>query len=116
MIHPDTELRFISPEKGYGVIATRFIPAGTITWAFDELDRVFSAEEFLGMDVRYREILDKYCYRDSDGQFVLCWDNSRFVNHSFRSSSISTAYSSKGVEKQIMPSSCAYSKIGLCHS
>ena len=92
MIHPDTELRFISPEKGYGVIATKLIPKGTITWAFDELDRVFTAQEFNSMDDRYREILDKYCYRDHDGQFILCWDNSRFVNHSFRSSCISTAY------------------------
>lgn len=32
MIHPDTELRFINPEIGYGVFATQFIPRGTITW------------------------------------------------------------------------------------
>ena len=32
MIHPDTELRFISPEIGFGVFATKLIPQGTITW------------------------------------------------------------------------------------
>lgn len=29
MIHPDTEVRFISNEIGYGVVATKFIPKGT---------------------------------------------------------------------------------------
>ena len=32
MIHPHSELRFFSPEVGWGVYATRFIPKGTITW------------------------------------------------------------------------------------
>lgn len=33
MIHPAMELKHISEEIGYGVVATAFIPAGTITWA-----------------------------------------------------------------------------------
>lgn len=37
MIHPDTEVRFINPEKGYGLVATKFIPKGTITWVQDDL-------------------------------------------------------------------------------
>ncbi|HAV55880.1 MAG TPA: SET domain-containing protein-lysine N-methyltransferase, partial [Aequorivita sp.] len=42
MIHPKTELKFISDQIGYGVVATEFIPAGTITWALDDLDREFT--------------------------------------------------------------------------
>jgi hypothetical protein len=38
MTHPKTELKLISNEIGYGVVATDFIPAGTITWALDKLD------------------------------------------------------------------------------
>ena len=37
MIHPSTELRFINDEIGYGVVATRFIPKGTIVWALTNL-------------------------------------------------------------------------------
>ena len=36
MIHPDTELRFISDEVGYGVFATALIGRGTITWVRGE--------------------------------------------------------------------------------
>jgi hypothetical protein len=103
MIHPHTELRFISPEIGYGVVATKFIPKGTITWAFDHLDQVFRPEQMAGMEQPYQDILDKYCYRDHEGQFILCWDNSRFVNHSFQSSCISTAYNFELAVRDIHP-------------
>ncbi|HSU49492.1 MAG TPA: SET domain-containing protein, partial [Segetibacter sp.] len=92
MIHPDTELSFINPQIGYGVVATRFIPMGTITWALDKLDRVFTQAEVDEMDGVYKEILNKYCYRDNQGDLVLCWDHSRYVNHSFNSNCITTAY------------------------
>jgi uncharacterized protein len=58
MIHPNTELRFISPEVGYGVVAREFIPKGTITWVLDELDREFTPEQFNAFDPAYQEILD----------------------------------------------------------
>lgn len=92
MIHPDTALRFISPEKGYGVVATKFIPKGTITWIMDPLDQVFSPGRVQQLQPGIREILMTYSYRDHNGDYVLCWDNARFVNHSFHSNCISTAY------------------------
>jgi len=92
MIHPKTELKLISKEIGYGVVATEFIPAGTITWALDNLDREFDPEQVKKMDPLYRNILDTYCYRNNKGKFVLCWDNGRYVNHSFKSNCLSTAY------------------------
>ena len=49
MIHPNTELKYISSEVGYGVVATEFIPAGTVTWILDKLDREFSPLEFQEM-------------------------------------------------------------------
>lgn len=92
MIHPDTELRFISPEVGYGVVAKKFIPKGTITWALDELDREFTPKQFENMDDSYKEILEFYSFRNNLGNYVLCWDNARFVNHSFNSNCLTTAY------------------------
>ena len=92
MIHPHTELKFISNEVGYGVVATQFIPAGTITWVLDELDREFSPLQFQRMEPIYQQILDTYTFRNSKGNLVLCWDNGRYVNHSFNSNCLTTAY------------------------
>lgn len=92
MIHPQTELKFISNEIGYGVVATAFIPAGTITWVLDKLDREFSPMDFQTMDPIYQEILDTYTFRNNNGNYVLCWDNGRYVNHSFNSNCLTTAY------------------------
>lgn len=92
MIHPNTELKFISNEVGYGVVATKFIPAGTITWVLDKLDREFTPLDFQSMDSIYQEILDTYTFRNNNGNFVLCWDNGRYVNHSFNSNCLTTAY------------------------
>lgn len=92
MIHPDTELKFISPEVGYGVVAKKFIPKGTITWALDDLDREFTPKQFQEMDDMYKDILEFYSFRNNEGNYVLCWDNARFVNHSFNSNCLTTAY------------------------
>lgn len=92
MIHPRTELKKISDIVGYGVVATEFIPAGTITWALDKFDRTFSPKMVQEMEPVYQNIMDIYSYRDSKGNFVLCWDYGRFVNHSFKSNCLSTAY------------------------
>jgi hypothetical protein len=103
MIHPDTELKFINTEIGYGVVATEFIPAGTITWVLDKLDREFSPFEFQSMEPIYQNILDTYTFRNNNGNFVLCWDNGRFVNHSFNSNCLTTAYDFEIAIRDIHP-------------
>src|SRR5690606_21890751 len=103
MIHPKTELKLISKEIGYGVIAKEFIPAGTITWALDELDREFTPEQFHQMKPIYQTILDTYCYRNNKGNLVLCWDYGRYVNHSFKSNCLSTAYDFEIAIRDIYP-------------
>ncbi len=92
MIHPKTELKLINNEIGYGVVAKEFIPAGTITWALDDLDREFTPAQYDKMKPFYKDILDTYCYRNNKGNLVLCWDYGRYVNHSFKSNCLSTAY------------------------
>ncbi|MCB0464894.1 MAG: SET domain-containing protein-lysine N-methyltransferase [Aequorivita sp.] len=103
MIHPKTELKFISNEIGYGVVAKEFIPAGTITWVLDELDREFTPSQFKKMNSLYQNILDIYCYRNNKGNLILCWDYGRYVNHSFKSNCISTAYDFEIAIRDIQP-------------
>ena len=103
MIIPWTELRFINNEIGYGVVATRFIPKGTITWAFDRLDREFTPLQVEEMDGIYKEILSKYCFRNSKGNHILCWDNGRYVNHSFHSNCLTTPYDYEIAIRDIQP-------------
>ena len=82
MIHPDTELRFISDEVGYGVFATAPIRRGTIVWVRDDFDILLSQEEFEQLEPTYRALADKYAYLDAEGVWVLCWDIAKYVNHS----------------------------------
>ncbi len=103
MIHPDTEVRFISKEIGYGVVATKLIPKGTITWVLDKLDREFTPEEVQKLDPIYQDILYTYTFRNNVGNFVLCWDHGRFVNHSFKSNCMSTAYDIEIAIRDIHP-------------
>ena len=92
MLHPHTKVKFISPEKGYGVIATKALPKGTITWVQDSLDRIFTPKQYSAFSSIYKDILDTYTFRNNRGNHVLCWDNARFVNHSFKSNCLSTSY------------------------
>src|SRR5687767_13104511 len=92
MMHPSTELKFINDQIGFGVVATAFIPKGTITWVMDKLDRHLLPSQVESMDELYQDIMEKYCYRDSKGRYILCWDIARYVNHSFCSNCITTAY------------------------
>lgn len=103
MIHPKTELRFISHEVGYGVVAKEFIPKGTITWVLDQLDREFTPSEFDKLQPAYQDILDTYCFRNNKGNLVLCWDHARYVNHSFNANCLSTAYDFEIAIRDIQP-------------
>ncbi len=103
MIHPDTEIRFISPEIGYGVVATKLIPKGTITWVLDQLDREFTPQQIDALDPFFQNVLYTYTFRNNVGNFVLCWDHGRYVNHSFRSNCMSTAYDFEIAIRDIHP-------------
>jgi len=103
MIHPDTELRFINDVVGYGVVAKKFIPKGTITWVQDDLDIVYNPEDIHTINPLLQEYLETYCFTNGRGQKVLCWDNAKFVNHSFNSSCMSTAYDFEIAIRDIHP-------------
>lgn len=92
MMHPHTAIRFISEKIGHGVVALSDIPAGTITWVQDGLDRVLAPSKVAELGDLYAKTLDTYCFRNGRGDWILCWDHARFVNHSFRSNCMTTAF------------------------
>jgi hypothetical protein len=103
MIHPKTEIKFINEDIGYGVVAKEFIPKGTITWVLDKFDREFTPNEHENLDPIYKELLEIYAYKNNLGNLVLCWDNARFVNHSFNSNCLTTAYNFELAIRDIHP-------------
>jgi hypothetical protein len=103
MVHPDTELRFISSEIGFGVVATRFIPKGTITWVQDELDQVIPPERVHSLGTIYSKVLCKYSYLNARGEYVLCWDLARYINHSCDPSCLSAGYNFEIAVRDIHP-------------
>ena len=103
MIHPDTEVRFISEEIGYGIVATKLIPEGTITWVQDELDQVYTPMQVGEMKAFTQEMIDKFTFRNNKGNYVLCWDTAKYVNHSFNSNCLSTAYDFEIAIRDIQP-------------
>jgi hypothetical protein len=82
MIHPETELRYVNDDLGYGVFATGQLPRGTIIWTLCRLDRRYTMDQIAAFAAPYQELLKKYCYLDSAGVHILCWDSGRYVNHS----------------------------------
>ncbi|MFD0697746.1 SET domain-containing protein [Paenibacillus sp. GCM10027628] len=103
MMHPHTELRYIDDKIGFGVFATQFIPKGTLTWALDDLDQILEPEVVESLDQDRKKLVLKYSYRNQDGKYILCWDNGRYVNHSFHANCIGTAYEVEIAIRDIFP-------------
>jgi len=101
MIHPQTVLRTVSEVIGNGVIATEFIPKGTIMVVRDRYDFSFSNEEFGQLpDVMQRE-METYMYRDKTGDLILGWDHARYMNHNCNSNTLMTDYNLEIVVRDI---------------
>lgn len=92
MIHPHTEVRFVSPSIGYGLFATADIPRGTIVYVKDQLEIELTEKAFNLLDEHHKEIAGKYSYIDESGVRILSWDNAKFVNHRCDCNTLSTGY------------------------
>jgi uncharacterized protein len=79
MIHPHTKLVEINPVVGHGVVATRRIPRGTLTWVMDPLDRAIPEAELRGLGAAFAPLIDRWTFADGRGARVLCWDHGRYV-------------------------------------
>jgi hypothetical protein len=92
MIHPNTELKFISERVGYGVFAASDIPEGTIVYVKDSLELVVSPTDYLMHSEDMKEVIEKYSYIDEKGDRIISWDFAKYVNHCCNCNSISTGY------------------------
>ncbi len=92
MIIPCTKVVHINDSKGNGVVATEKIPQGTVTWVFDDLDREIPMDRLKRMSLPCREAILTYSYRNKQGHLIFCWDNERFINHSFKPNCCLTPY------------------------
>lgn len=91
-MHPDTEIKYKSKEIGYGVYATKMIPAGTIMYVQCGLDIVIPKDSPLMSDTRYLSTIKKFAFVGPEGEHVVGWDNSRFVNHCCHPNTVTTGY------------------------
>ena len=83
MIHPHTRLAHVSDRIGLGVVATKPIPAGTIIWVRDSLDRTIPRSEAQALGPLFKASLKHFTFWESEAEdLVLCWDHGRYVNHS----------------------------------
>jgi uncharacterized protein len=115
MMHPHTEIRFVSDEIGVGVFATKFIPKGTILWVLDDLDQILDEDYVESLDTFRKDFIYKYSYQNENDQYVLCWDNGRYINHSFLPNMIATAYELELAARDIYPGeeiTCDYGTLG----
>lgn len=103
MMHPDTELRYINDEIGYGVFATKLIPKGTIVWVQDDLDQVLDPAFVEKLDPLRKQDVQKYSFKNQFGKYILCWDKARFVNHSFHATCVATMYDLELAARDILP-------------
>ena len=92
MMHPHTRLAWISDAVGHGVVATQAIPAGTIVWVPDALDRRISPAEFATLPAPVQAGVEHFAYLDQDGNRVLAWDLARYVNHACAPTCVSAGY------------------------
>jgi hypothetical protein len=103
MVHPDCELRYINDDIGYGVVATRSIPRGTITWVGDALDQLFTQGQMERLTPMLRPLVEKYSWVNGRGQAVLCWDHARFINHSCEATCLSAGFDFEIAVRDILP-------------
>jgi hypothetical protein len=92
MIHPDTELKFINDEIGYGVFAVRDIKKGTIIYVKDMFDIEITFDDYAALSDSYKKVADKYSYIDENGVRIMSWDNAKYVNHRCECNTMSTGY------------------------
>ena len=113
MIHPDSELRFVSQEVGYGVFATRFIPKGTISYIKDPLEIDIPEEKVPSFDPDIQQIIEKYAYIDERGHFIISWDHGKYINHCCNCNTMSTGYGFEIAIRDIYPGEEITDEYGL---
>lgn len=113
MIHPNTELKFISDTIGYGVFATQFIPKGTIVYVKDKLELEIAEDRYLSLDEPLKSTIEKYSYIDEKGNRIVSWDHGKYVNHCCDCNTMSTGYGFEIAIRDIQPGEEITDEYGL---
>jgi hypothetical protein len=103
VVHPDSALRYINDEIGFGVVATKRIPRGSITWVLDDLDQVLTPAAANRINDFLKPSLEKYSFMDASGNLILCWDHARFINHSCEPTCLGTGFNFEVAVRDIEP-------------
>ena len=90
-MHPDSKAEFVDKKRGTRVIATRYIPKGTLVWIPGDTDQVLSVEQVEVMPEDRKAYLAEYSYLTNAGTYIVSNDIARFVNHSCNANSLSVA-------------------------
>ncbi len=79
-----------SSVHGIGLFADQFIPKGAVTWQYhSKFDSAFSQQEVNEMSEPARKQFLIYAfYYKKINAYVLCFDDQRFINHSYDLSKI----------------------------
>lgn len=116
MIHPDTRVAHVGVEVGVGVVATRYIPRGTITWVRDALDRRLEGPWVAALPKAYAPLIDRYTFADGKGGHILCWDHARLMNHACEATCLGTDFGFEVAAREIAPGeqlTCDYATLHL---
>jgi hypothetical protein len=97
------DLRYINPLIGSGVFASHFIPKGTIVFFPDPLDQIISSARFAAMPRIWQQLVDKYGYVNRDGNWIVGWDNSIYINHSCNPNALDTPFGFEIAIQDIQP-------------
>ena len=70
---------------GWGVFAAAPIKGGTTIWEFDpSADWALTQAEMAAFPARLRAQMEAWTYLSDDGEYILCSDGAKFMNHSFQ--------------------------------
>ena len=70
---------------GWGVFAAAPIKSGTTIWEFDPTaDWALTEAEMAAFPAKLREQMEAWTYLSEDGDYILCSDGAKFMNHSFQ--------------------------------
>jgi hypothetical protein len=117
MLIPWTVVKPVTHQIGLGVFATRAIPAGTLIWVEDCLDRRIPIEEFRRLRAPLLEHAYTHAYIPCGANYyLLCWDGAKFMNHSCAPNCLSVAAGVEIAAADIRAGeqmTCDYSGYGL---
>lgn len=103
MVHPDTEIKFINSQIGYGLFAVKKIPEGTIVYVKDDLEIMISQEQYKQYSEHLKKYIDRFSYIDPEGYRIISWDFAKYTNHCCDPNTISTGYGFEFAIKDIQP-------------